>query len=249
MKKNLNYIPILENINEFTIAKSKHLVEFQNNEFDLDLYDSKIDIINSRLKTYQDLLVYTFIIQYIEPGSKILEIGGGASRILPKFAKRYECWNIDKFDGLGNGPCQIPDSHKNIHVIEDYIGNFNNKLPKNYFDFVFSISVLEHVPDNDQNFQTNIINEIQIVLKKGGYSLHCFDILKKNSYFWIHNLILSFFENDCVMNRQIPAKDILKLKDVFFMSEKAYNKYWRDITKRDYKLFGIPTSYNIFIKK
>ncbi|MBK8551291.1 MAG: hypothetical protein IPL53_09635 [Ignavibacteria bacterium] len=38
---------------------------------------------------------------------KILEIGGGDSRILKHFSKDFECWNLDKMEGLGNGPVAI----------------------------------------------------------------------------------------------------------------------------------------------
>ena len=249
MKKQQNYISILENPDDYTVAKSKHLIYFVNNDYDLELFGHKIDLEDSRLKIYQDLLVYVFINQYIKPGSKILEVGGGNSRILPKILNNYECWNIDKFEGAGNGPDHIPDDQKDIHIIKDFIGNGNDELPGNYFDFVFSVSALEHVPGDNEILYDQIINEIQFVLKDGGYSLHCLDIVKKNSHFWIHNLITSFFKKLKTLNVFIPGEKIFNDDSVFYMSENAYNIHWKKFTKKEYALFGKPTSYQIFWKK
>ncbi|MCD4679447.1 MAG: class I SAM-dependent methyltransferase [Bacteroidales bacterium] len=249
MKKHQHYIPILENPDEYTIAKPKHLIDFVNKGYDLELFGYKIDLKDSRLKIYQDLLVYVFINQYLKPGSKILEIGGGNSRILPKISDTYECWNIDKFEGAGNGPDHIPDDQKEVHIIEDFIGNSNDELPENYFDFVFSISALEHVPDDNDILHNQIINELQFVLKDGGYSLHCLDIVKKDSQFWIHNLIISFFQKLKTLNVFIPGEKIFNDDSILYMSEDAYNIHWKKFTKTEYALFGKPSSYQIFWKK
>jgi hypothetical protein len=55
-----------------------------------------------RLKDVQDAFIL-YVLREVE-NKRILELGGGNSRVLPLLAERNECWNIDKFEGLGGGP-------------------------------------------------------------------------------------------------------------------------------------------------
>ena len=109
----------------FTYSKKSHFLCFD--DYDLRLYGKKINPLDSDLKVYQDLLIYTFIQQNISKGAKILEIGGGISRILPAIKDYYECWNIDKMEGLGNGP--TTETTQDYRLIKDYIGNFPERPP------------------------------------------------------------------------------------------------------------------------
>ena len=52
--------------------------------------------------------------------------------------------------------------------------------PDGYFDFVFSISALEHVPDDNQDYLRDIWDDIDRILKPGGYSLHCLLVRRMN---------------------------------------------------------------------
>jgi hypothetical protein len=79
---------------------------------------------------------------------KVLEIGGGNSRVLPVLAKHNECWNIDKFEGHGAGPTEIK-THQNIRIVKSFLGEFNQNIQEGYFDYIFSISVVEHILDDD----------------------------------------------------------------------------------------------------
>jgi hypothetical protein len=56
------------------------------------------------LKVYQDLFVYSFILENIPKGARILEVGGGESRIISCLKEDYEFWNLDKLEGQGQGP-------------------------------------------------------------------------------------------------------------------------------------------------
>ncbi len=90
-----------------------------------------------------------FIKKHIQPGAKVLEIGGAYSRILTFFQDKIEGWNLDKCEGIGDGPTQIPKD-QGYTIIPAYIGSFDRRLPDNYFDLVFSISVLEHINEDDR---------------------------------------------------------------------------------------------------
>ncbi|MBL0109233.1 MAG: methyltransferase domain-containing protein [Ignavibacteria bacterium] len=229
----------------------------QENNYDIKLFGKRIDPDYCDLKVYQDLLTYSFIIQNIKPGSKILEVGGGKSRILEHFKNDYECWNLDKFEGLGNGPLEFePDV---IKTVVDLAGNFNKELKDEYFDLVFSISALEHSPISDFVTYKNILTDMNRVLKKGGYSLHTIDQCAEDiSGFedaedlvvWTNPVIEYFAMNQKTVNEFIPLLDVMKDPEIYGMSEKYYAENWQKVTGKSYFEFGMPFSYNfLWIKE
>ncbi len=122
------------------------------------------------LKNVQD----GFILRntYLMNNKKILEIGGGDSRVIQKLSQKNECWMLDKFEGNANGLIGVPSLEK-VKIVKDFMGSFNPEVPDNYFDCVFSISVIEHVPVSElKSFFTDCAR----VLKPGGRMLHAIDI-------------------------------------------------------------------------
>jgi glycosyltransferase involved in cell wall biosynthesis/ubiquinone/menaquinone biosynthesis C-methylase UbiE len=234
----------VRNISSFTYSRESHFPYFKNN--DLALYNKRIDKNDCDLKVYQDLLVYTFILENIPKDSKILEVGGGDSRVLKAIMNDYECWNIDKLEGLGNGLTSV--NATGYRLVEAYMGEFTEELPGHYFDFIFSISALEHVGDDKKTFQ-NICLDIDRVLKPGGYSLHCFDVVLKKDEVWTNQLLPHMFENFETINSFIPLDQLKYDDDLFVMSKQAYIRRWQHITKKPYEEFGEPVSYNILWKK
>ena len=262
-----------ETFEEFTFSKRRHFPLFQG--LDIELLNHDLNISSCDLKAYQDLLVFAFLKNVLPPGSRILEVGGGNSRILAYFAESYECWNIDKFKGLGYGP--VSKSDVSYRIVEDYMGNFNNELPNDYFDLVFSISALEHVPHGTPDLYQRIMDDIDRVLKRGGYSLHCFDIVVQTklehayyNYIFhdasIHGLsegkchefarthtrcghycpdiIKAFFCHKNALNR-FPDLDIVSASvNLWHMSKKAFNKFWKPIIFRNFQEVGKPASLN-----
>ncbi|MFA6596666.1 MAG: glycosyltransferase, partial [Ignavibacteriaceae bacterium] len=228
--------------NAYTFSKKNHFNVFEKlpgfNTIDPDKCD---------LKVYQDLLAFNFIKNNVPVGSKILEIGGGNSRVIESLKNDYECWNIDKFEGNGNGPTAINDK-KGFQLVLDYIGNFNPDLPENYFDCVFSISALEHVPENEETYK-NILQDIDRVLKPGGYSFHCFDVVLQKETTWTNGLLPYLFNKTKTLNEFIPFEDISKDDDLYVMSKDSYEYYWHKYTDKSYEEFGRPLSYNIFWQK
>jgi SAM-dependent methyltransferase len=122
------------------------------------------------LKSAQDLAVYGLL-----RGSEALaiaEVGGGNSRLLGALAARNRCVNIDKFEGLGNGPIDA-GATSGVEVVHAYLGEFDPVLKPESFDVVFSISVVEHVetPRLDL-FHRDLLR----VLKPTGRFIHAIDM-------------------------------------------------------------------------
>jgi glycosyltransferase involved in cell wall biosynthesis/ADP-heptose:LPS heptosyltransferase/tetratricopeptide (TPR) repeat protein/ubiquinone/menaquinone biosynthesis C-methylase UbiE len=229
----------------FACSKKSHFALFKG--YETELYGRAVDPDDCDLKDYQDLLVLSFIRENIPSGSRILDIGGGDSRILKHLKDEYECWNLDKLEGLGNGPVGVNST--GYRLVRDYIGNFNKELPDGYFDFVFSISALEHVPDDNQDYLRNIRDDIERILKPGGYSLHCFDIVIKKDSVWTNKLLPFLCQNLKTITPFVPLEELELDPDLYVMTEKSYQKRWQHITKKSYTEFGKPLSYNILWQK
>jgi SAM-dependent methyltransferase len=235
----------IKNFSEYTYSKRDHFKVF--GDLDLELYKEKKNPLDCDLKVYQDLLVLAFIKENIPPASRILEIGGGNSRIINHIKGNYECWNLDKLEGIGHGPPGI--IVKDFRLVKDYIGNFNPALPDAYFDFVFSISVLEHVSQDNNEVFRKILDDIDRVLKPGGGSLHCVDALLHREKAWVNSLVKFIFNNRETINSFIDLSLIMTDPELYFMSETAYHRIWEPIVKKKYDELGIPFSYNVLWKK
>ena len=245
---------LTNNFNDFTYLKSEHFTWFVKHDYDKVLFGRKVNPDNSPLKRFTDLIVFTFILQYIPPGSRILEVGGGNSRVLAFFKDRYECWNIDKMEGIGSGPRKKTPEQEGIRLIRDYAGNFHEALPENYFEFVFSISALEHVPQEDPALFDRIIDDMQRVQKPGSFSLHCLDIKlrrNKSKRIWVNRILYRLFERIDTVNDFIPLEQLENAGDIYVLAERFFNNSgWRKRTGCEYKDYGLlPTSYQVLWQK
>ncbi len=75
-------------------------------------------------------------------GARILEVGGGDSRVLPRM-QGNALWNVDKFEGVGQGPLQAAEQ-EGVKIVKTFMGEFSPEVPQ--VDIIFSISVIEHIP-------------------------------------------------------------------------------------------------------
>ncbi|GFO53238.1 hypothetical protein GMSM_02450 [Geomonas sp. Red276] len=233
-----------ENFGAFTYSRTFHFAYFAGR--DLELYGAPADPSQCDLKVYQDLLVYSFIRNNVPPGARILEVGGGASRVLRALKEDYECWNLDKLEGVGNGPVGIEVD--GFRLVREYLGSFTPELPDGYFDLVFSISALEHVPESEENF-ARINRDLDRLLKPGGWSLHCFDVVARGRYTWSNGLLPYLFQSNRTVNRFAPFEQLYPDPFVYAMSEAAYDRHWKPMTKTPFREHGFPLSYNILWQK
>jgi SAM-dependent methyltransferase len=122
------------------------------------------------LKNVQDAFVLANIGDM--KNQRILEIGGGQSRVLPRLHQSNELWNADRLEGDGNGPTDI-ETDDRIRMVRSFLSEFDSALPNEYFDITFSISTVEHIPGTAMD---DFIEDTIRVLKPGGIALHAVDL-------------------------------------------------------------------------
>lgn len=197
------------------------------------------------LKVYQDLFMASFIERFVPKGSRVLEIGGGDSRILRHFGNDFECWNIDKLEGHGNGPTDIGTG--SFRLVRDYMGSFSEELPDKYFDFVFSISVLEHIKSTDKNQGQIILDDIRRVSASNCQNLHLVDVVcKSKSHIWSCDLIQDWLPKVTGKHWKALEEQMTRDEDLFVMSKSYYERTWRHTTGKSYEQFGRPASLNVY---
>jgi SAM-dependent methyltransferase len=145
-----------------------------------DLWSRKLDTeigkhAEFHLKSIQDLAVYA-LLRDVE-GKSIGEIGGGNSRVLPRLAERNVCYNIEPFEGKDGGPNKIARLPR-VTNLPTYVGVSAATIEDSFFDILFSISVLEHIP-NDK--LSDFVRDSWRILKPNGWFVHAIDIYVDDS--------------------------------------------------------------------
>ena len=108
-----------------------------------------------------------------QKGNRILDFGTGTS-CLPAYLNSlgYEVWCLDD----GSWHPEVNETNYNEvygckvkYVVDDIVKN-PECVPDNYFDVIYSVSVMEHIPQYERYIE--ILNK---KLKKGGKHLHVID--------------------------------------------------------------------------
>ncbi len=202
-------------------------------------------------KAWQDAILTAFIDQKLPKDAAMLEVGGGFSRILYKYHHTHKCWNLDKFEGVGAGPKSIPTLP--YPIVQDYIGSFNKHIPDNYFDLVFSISVLEHIPYEKELYK-NILADMQRMLKPGGYCVHCIDFplvsIDDSRPLNYAPFTQYFFDNVQTLNTFVPTEEAINKHGALqYTTQTAYDASWLRINNQSYEQHGPPSSIQVFWQK
>jgi 2-polyprenyl-3-methyl-5-hydroxy-6-metoxy-1,4-benzoquinol methylase len=116
-------------------------------------------------------------------GQTVLDVGAAYSTFPCYLSQTYGCevWAVDDF-GMSvddpywlrsNSPQEFIDAHPEVKYVVERLGDpAKSSLPENYFDVIYSISVLEHVP---QPITQAVWKHMSRLLKPGGVMLHAID--------------------------------------------------------------------------
>lgn len=116
---------------------------------------------------------------------KVLDVGPAYSPMPVYLQKKYGCevWAADDFGMTvddefwkrGNSPREYIAQHPEIRYVLERLGNpEKSSLPAGFFDVIYSLSVLEHVP---AEIMPLVWRHMDILLKPGGEMLHAVDLL------------------------------------------------------------------------
>ncbi|MBV9154759.1 MAG: methyltransferase domain-containing protein [Acidobacteriaceae bacterium] len=148
--------------------------------------------IQGDLKDLQRPAALKAILKLCAPGSSLLEIGAGEPHVAHILCELgYKVTVVDPYDGSGRGPQEFEyyqEKYPDITIIRDIFSDRLTDLERNSFDCIYSISVLEHVP---QNALPEVFDGVRHFLKIDGYSLHIVDHVLAGSDSQFHLLQLA----------------------------------------------------------
>ena len=177
-------------------------------------------------------------------GKRLLEIGGGNSRVLPQLENNNR-WNAEKFQGVGNGPV-TEQEQLGVTVVPTFMGEFSDDVPE--VDIIFSISVIEHIPFDSYGIA---FADMARCLAPGGEMYHAVDLPLGDSPSAVANerirMLQAAVEEAGLRWRETPVL----AKDCTFSSEFASNSdltqwMWSQIS--DAARISAPTMQIVTIK-
>ena len=176
----------------FQLATNHDLISLKTKHRDKWLQEEDIDLIHLRhldrmfefndsfrwtLKEMGNLFCTDKILQ--ENSHRILELGPGFNLLFHRlYAKEKDYWTIDTQEFYNDNNLFETAINKRPEAthINSLMGEFCEELPNNYFDMIFSISALEHVPENKIE---DCYKDMYRVCKDGGTISHSIDVSKK----------------------------------------------------------------------
>lgn len=185
-----------ENFGFFNYSRSIHFPYFAG--CDRDLYGRAVAPGSCDIKSYQELLAYTFIRHNLPKASRILVTAAADSPIIAAAQTDYEVWSLSATprvaEGWGTSSCR---------VVKGEPGSFSRELPEAYFDLVLVISPPEQPPQT-QDCCRGICRDIARLVKPGGHALHCFELRAGADGFSSSPLLPFLFQQADTCHRFVP---------------------------------------------
>lgn len=120
----------------------------------------------------------------LSAGQRVMEVGGAYSTLPKRLHDRYgvEAWVADDF-GASSGetamwtrwgdPKELPTRNHPVKYVFEPFGGFSKSFPDDYFDCIFSVSTLEHIP---MQVIPDLLRDIHRCLRPGGRQIHTIDV-------------------------------------------------------------------------
>jgi hypothetical protein len=113
---------------------------------------------------------------------RLLEIGAGQPVVADLLRRLgHEVWVVDPYDGSGNGPTEyrrLRALYPGLHLVPERFSPTTSLPAAGYFDCVYSISVLEHVPRSGLG---EVFAGLRRFLHPDGITIHAVDhVLRGN---------------------------------------------------------------------
>ncbi len=118
-----------------------------------------------------------------QKGERVLDVGAAYSNIPMYLQQTYGCemWVADDFGLKSNesfwtrdrSPHEHIAAHPKVKFVIERLGDADSSLPENYFDVIYSLSALEHVPGGSTPAAWS---HMERLLKPGGEMIHAIDM-------------------------------------------------------------------------
>ncbi len=186
--------------------------------------------ISGDLKDVQRPWMIKAILASVPIGSKLCEIGAGEP-FVADFLNRcgYELTVVDPYDGSGHGPTDFRtflSSYPNIKFVRAKFGREVTQLSDRYFDAIYSISVLEHVPRTEV---VSVCQGIKRYCKLGGITIHAIDhVLRGNGDVYHLEHLLQYADSLGIPRESVEhlMKHCENDVETYFLSAEGHN-LWR----------------------
>jgi len=151
----------------------------------------------------------------LPPPVRLLEIGAGEPLVAAALADLdYNVTVVDPYDGSGGGPTayeQFVQSYPRVRIIQEEFRPGLAELENQTFDAIYSISVLEHVPEPALRA---LFHAISGHLKPGGRSFHSVDCVthgKDASYHFEQCLRIANYQREIAGGSSMERKALVEL--------------------------------------
>jgi SAM-dependent methyltransferase len=193
--------------------------------------------LNGDLKNVQRPWMIKAIIGKVPQGKRLLEIGAGhpyVANILNELG--YEVTIVDPYDGSGNGPTEYElytKQYPNLKILRRRFSDSLEELEPSSFDCIYSISVLEHIHDEDLD---KAIKGIGKYLKPNAVTIHDLDhVLKGEGSKW-HEIHLKSILKTLSISYKLD-EFIAKINEdveTFFMSVEGHLLWMGNTSYKDF---------------
>ena len=152
---------------------------------------------------------------------KVIEVGGYS--LLPKYlAEKYEleAWIGDDF-GMAHGepiwsrwgsPLELPSKYPSVKYVFEQFGSSSSKYPDGYFDRVFTVSTLEHIP---YHHRLAVFKDMhRCCLKRGGRQLHTIDIPTMSTNLTLMGAVVDKIDKFSIL-KKVTGKSISEIRSWF----------------------------------
>jgi hypothetical protein len=188
--------------------------------------------LNGDLKDVQRPWILKAILGRVPRGARLLEIGGGDPWVADLLARvGYEVWIVDPYDGRDGGPTdfgRLRNRYPRVRFLRGLFPVALRQVPDASFDCIYSISVLEHIPDNALPGVVEGLGDHT----RGRYTIHAIDHVLRGAGTEAHLAKLATIVTSLGILRADLDRLLERLNDDpdgYFLSAEAHNR-WRGST-------------------
>lgn len=131
----------------------------------------------------------------------------------------------------------------------NFVNYEKNDLKKinSAFDLIFLPSS-QFTEDTDQETNETVFSNLKYLLKPDGILFCSFTNIFQEDSLWYENIFNYFAKQKNLISKLTPFSEIAKDRDLFYLSEKIYIKYWEEFTGKTYYEFGTAFCNNLIFE-